>query len=202
MKNVIIVGCFAAAVIGFYVYFHTGNKAPEEDVGAVNQVLEGYPLNSPDGVIDKDKVELDNQVSSDKGSSLRINTEKPIVVRLFKLPKTNVTNRILKCDAKLRSEDFEGEAYIQLFLQFSDGRKFFSKCFTPLKGSHSDWFPLRTAFMFKKGAPGFQNDMGIIDRNPNPDDIEIQLVVNGNGTVWVDDIQLKKDLIPQLNKNQ
>ena len=43
----------------------------------------------------------------------------------------------------------------------------------------SDWKTIQTPFMFQKGQ--------------KPDKVTLNLVINGKGTVWIDDIVLSKE---------
>jgi hypothetical protein len=55
---------------------------------------------------------------------------------------------------------------------------FFSRgLMTPLSGS-TDWTTQETPFFLKGGE--------------NPDNIKLNVVIDGKGTVWIDDIQLLK----------
>ena len=48
----------------------------------------------------------------------------------------------------------------------------------PAKGK-SDWKTIQTPFMFQKGQ--------------KPDKVTLNIVINGKGTVWVDDLVLSKE---------
>jgi hypothetical protein len=50
----------------------------------------------------------------------------------------------------------------------------------PVKGK-SDWKTIQTPFMFQKGQ--------------KPDKVTLNIVINGKGTVWVDDIVLSKEAL-------
>ena len=58
------------------------------------------------------------------------------------------------------------------------GGQYFSRGLNdPIQGT-SDWKTLQTPFLFQKGQ--------------NPDKITLNIVINGRGTVWVDDVVLSK----------
>ena len=90
----------------------------------------------------------------------------------------------------------------------SGEKKVFSRCFTPLTGDH-DWSLQRTVLDFKAGEPikrgkKIKNEPMefpvekeydvVISIFPNPDKIEINLVIDGRGTAWIEDIRLLKDI--------
>jgi len=65
-----------------------------------------------------------------------------------------------------------------MWCHFPGKGEFFSRALQfPLSGSN-EWTSQETPFFLKK--------------NENPDNVKIDLVVNGKGTVWIDDIRLIK----------
>jgi len=65
-----------------------------------------------------------------------------------------------------------------MWCHFPGKGEFFSRALqSPLSGSN-EWTSQETPFFLKKGE--------------NPDNIKINVVVNGKGTVWIDDIHLVK----------
>ncbi|MDY6862099.1 MAG: hypothetical protein SV062_03820 [Thermodesulfobacteriota bacterium] len=137
-----------------------------------------YPVDSMEGIINKSGVQMDKKITSDGKGSLRITTGKPTTVRLFETGDIDIENARLIYQAKLRSEGVEGQAYIEMWCHFPGKGEFFSRALqSPLSGSN-DWTSQETPFFLKK--------------NENPDNIKINLVINGKGIVWIDDIRLIK----------
>jgi hypothetical protein len=65
-----------------------------------------------------------------------------------------------------------------MWCHFPEKGEFFSRALqSPLSGSQ-EWTSQETPFLLKKGE--------------NPDNVKINLVVNGKGNVWIDDIRLVK----------
>jgi hypothetical protein len=140
--------------------------------------LKHYPIDSLDGIITKSGVEIDKEVTSDQKGSLRITTIKPTTVRLYETGNINIENARLIYQAKLRTDGVEGQVYIEMWCHFPGKGEFFSRALqSPLSGSN-EWTSQETLFFLKKGE--------------NPDNIKINVVVNGKGTVWIDDIHLVK----------
>lgn len=140
--------------------------------------LKHFPINDLQGIITQSDVELDRQVSSDGGGSLRINATQPTVVRLFEVSDVDIENARLIYQAKLRTEGVTGQVYLEMWCHFAGKGEFFSRGLqTPLSGT-TDWTTEETPFFLKKGE--------------NPDNVKLNLVINGTGTAWIDDIRLLK----------
>jgi hypothetical protein len=131
-----------------------------------------------EGVITQSGVQIDKEVSSDGNGSLRMTAAEPTVVRLFELGDMHVENARLIYQAKLRTQGVEGQAYLEMWCHFPGKGEFFSRGLqTPLTGT-TNWTTEETPFFLKKGE--------------NPDNVKLNLVINGKGTAWIDDIRLLK----------
>ncbi len=138
--------------------------------------LKQYPIQDLDQVLTKSNVALDSDVTSDGNGSLRISVDQPSTIRLYETGDLDVENARLTYQAKVRTENLEGRAYLEMWCQFSGRGEYFSRDLnSPLTGT-VDWSAEETPFFLKKGE--------------NPDNIKLNLVVEGKGTVWIDDIRL------------
>ena len=138
--------------------------------------LRHYPLTEIHDVITRSGVELDTDISSDGGGSLRITANQPTTVRLFETGEIDVENARLSYQAKLRTEDVQGNVYLEMWCHFPGRGEYFSRALdTPLSGT-VEWASQETPFFLKSGE--------------NPDNVKLNLVINGSGTVWIDDIRL------------
>jgi hypothetical protein len=63
------------------------------------------------------------------------------------------------------------------------GGEWFSKDMSSNVSGKADWKQIRTAFLFAKGQ--------------KPEKVTLNIVINGNGAVWVDDIVLSKEPLEQ-----
>ncbi len=137
-----------------------------------------FPLDTMEGVITQTGVELDNKMTSDGKGALRIIADGPTTVRLFEVSGLDIENARLIYQAKLRTEAVEGQVYLEMWCHFPGKGEFFSRGLqTPLTGT-MNWTTEETPFFLKKGD--------------KPDYIKLNLVVNGKGTAWIDDIRLLK----------
>ncbi len=140
--------------------------------------LKHFPVDNLDGIITLSNVEIDREISSDGNGALRISAAESTSVRLFEVGEIDVENARLIYRARIRTEDLEGVTYLEMLCHFSEKGEYFSRDLkSPLTGT-SEWVTEETSFFLKKGE--------------NPDTISLNLVINGKGTVWIDDIQLLK----------
>lgn len=140
--------------------------------------IKHFPIDSMEGMITQSGVQIDKEVTSDGNGSLRITANEPITVKLFETGDIDIENARLIYQAKLRTEDVDGQVYLEMWCRFAGKGEFFSRALqSPLSGSQ-DWTSQETPFFLKKGE--------------NPDNVKINVVVNGKGKVWIDDIRLVK----------
>ncbi|UCG81213.1 MAG: hypothetical protein JSV60_02725 [Desulfobacterales bacterium] len=104
MRDLIWFVC-AAILFGMVGYSRSDDEVAE---------VKRYAVDSLDGVITRSGVYVDKAVSSDGNGSLRITVTKPTVVRLFDLNDIDIENARLIYQARLRTEDIEGQAYLEM----------------------------------------------------------------------------------------
>jgi uncharacterized membrane protein len=148
--------------------------------GVVTVELKRFRLDNMEGIPSQSGLEIDRDISSDGNGSLRIEITQPKTVRLFETGDMDIENTRLVYQAKVRTENVQGKVFLEMWCCFSDKGEFFSKgLMQPLTGT-VDWITLKTHFLLKEGE--------------NPDNIKLNLVIDGRGTVWIDDIKLLKVL--------
>jgi hypothetical protein len=129
-----------------------------------------------EGIITQGGVAIDKEISSDGNGSLRISSTEPRVIRLFEVGDVDIENARLIYRARLRTEKVEGQVYLEMWCHFPGKGEFFSRGLqTPLTGT-TEWTTEEIPFFLKKGE--------------NPDNVKLNLVINGKGTAWIDDIRL------------
>jgi len=154
-------------------------RAKIEELGARHLVShKAYPLDSLDGVLAQDGIELDNVIFADGNGSLRFftNSSEKTVVRLFETGPMGIDNRMLIYSAKVKSELDNGIAYLEMWCDIPGKGAFFSRGLAqPVSGS-TNWTTVQTAFQLEAGQM--------------PGNVKLNLVIEGVGTVWIDDIKL------------
>lgn len=166
MRGLALRGCLGMALV--LVSCSNPSKQPVE--------LRHFPINSMDGIITRSGVRIDKDISSDGNGSLRITSIKPTVIRLFETGEIDVENARLTYQARLRTAHVEGQVYLEMWCHFPGKGEYFSRGLkTPLTGT-TEWTTEETPFFLKKGE--------------NPDNVKLNLVINGKGSAWIDDIRL------------
>ena len=172
-------GACCVAVV-FVVAVGSGCGGPSE--GGVATEIASYPLDDVAGVIDVEAVELDGAITSDGAGSLRMDTTEPVVVRLFETGDVDVERVSLSYSAMIRTEALDGVAYLEMWCVFPDESEYFSRALQSPSSGDSDWGPQETPFLLQEGQ--------------NPSNVRLNLVVDGAGTVWIDDVKLLAVPIP------
>jgi hypothetical protein len=137
-----------------------------------------FDLNSLDGVITQSDVSVDSTVSNDGVASLKITAPGPMTVRLFELGDIDIENAKLVYRAMLRSRKLIGKAYLEMWVHFKDGGEYYSRGLDRTISGTTNWMTMEIMFILEKGQ--------------NPDNVKLNLVIDGKGTVWIDDIEILK----------
>lgn len=143
--------------------------------------LRHYPLSSLDQLITRSGVEIDRDVSSDGDGSLRIHATSPTTVRLFETGEIDVEAAKLIYRARLRTQDVKGKVYLEMWCHFPTG-EFFSRAVHDALSGTVEWATQETSFFLQRGQ--------------NPDNVKLNLVIEGTGTVWIDDVRLVRAPLP------
>ncbi len=147
--------------------------------------LKRFPMDSLDGIITRSGAELDTDNTSDGNGSLRIIAKGPETVRLFEVNDLDVEDAKLIYQAKLRAKKLAGQGYLELRCHFPGGEEFTSTDARVVLTGTTGWVTAQTAYFVKKGE--------------KPDVIKLNLVINGKGTVWIDDVRLMKGPLQKKN---
>ena len=141
------------------------------------ELMKEFPVSGTDALVDTTgMVEFVEDVTSAGNGAFRAMAEEPVTVRLYELGDVDVENEKVIYKAKLRTEDADGHVYLEMLCNFPDGMEYFSRAVeSPVYGT-SEWTAQETPFMLEEGQ--------------NPDNVKLNLVVNGSGTVWIDEISV------------
>ena len=102
----------------------------------------------------------------------------PTVIRLFETGDIDIEDARLIYQAKVRTEGVQGQVFLEMWCHFPGKGEFFSRGLqSPVSGT-TEWTSVETPFFLQKGE--------------NPDNVKLNLVIDGTGTVWIDDIRLIK----------
>jgi len=102
----------------------------------------------------------------------------PTTFKLFETGPIDVDNARLIYKAEVRTDNVKGQAFLEMWCSFPGKGEFFSRGLqNPMSGTNG-WTSVETPFFLKKGE--------------KPDNVKLNVVVDGTGTVWIDDIKLMK----------
>jgi hypothetical protein len=140
--------------------------------------LKSFSVDNMEGLITQSGVQIDKAVSSDGKGSLRVTVSEPTVVRLYEVRDLNIENARLIYQAKVRTEGVKGQVYLEMWCHFPGKGEFFSRGLQNTLTGTNQWVTMETPFFLKKAE--------------SPDYVRLNLVINGKGTAWIDDIHLLK----------
>jgi hypothetical protein len=151
-------------------------------------VLKKYPIDDINEIITKTGVEIDEDVSADGNGSLRIKAKEPAIISLFRVNDISVDDARLIYQARIQTKGVVGRVYLEMWCHFPGKGEFPSRGIeSPLTGT-TRWVIKDIPFILKKGE--------------KPDYVRLNIVINGKGTVWVDDVRLLKAPLKHKEKEE
>jgi hypothetical protein len=123
------------------------------------------------------KIQSDSGVKVEGNASIRITTKWPTTVCLAEVTGPDIQDARLVYRARVKSE-LQGAAFLEMWAQVGGGQ-YFSRGMNDAVQGNSSWKTIQTPFMFQKGQ--------------KPTKVTLNIVINGTGTVWIDDIVLSKE---------
>jgi hypothetical protein len=123
------------------------------------------------------KIQTDSVIKVEGKGSVKITTLWPITVCLGEVTGLDIENAKLVYTARVRSE-LKGTAFLEMWAHVGGGQ-YFSKGMNDTIQGTSDWKTIRAPFMLQKGQ--------------RPDKITLNVVINGKGILWIDNIVLSRE---------
>ena len=120
---------------------------------------------------------FDPGVSQDGGGSLRVDTQQGGRLRLYALDGIGDVQGRLVYTGFRKSRDLRGAAFFEMWCRPASGDPAFVRGVNRRVEGTSDWKPTEIGF----SRP---------DLCSNPVSVELNVVVDGSGTVWIDDLRL------------
>ncbi|HVP78598.1 MAG TPA: hypothetical protein VMV04_11960 [Thermodesulfobacteriota bacterium] len=134
-------------------------------------------LNLDDAAAIGTTIQTDTQVKAEGKGSVKITTRWPTTICLGEVTGLDIENAKLVYKAKVKS-DLEGTAFLEMWAHVGGGQ-YFSRGMNDAVTQKTEWKTIQTPFLFQKGQ--------------RPDKVTLNLIINGRGTVWIDDIVLSKE---------
>ena len=175
-------GSAAGGLLVLAVALHGCGEPGGPDTAARGPVREAaeiahYPL-SADAVPAGADAVFDRGVSQDGGGSLRVVTgEEGGRLRLYRVDDLGPIEGSLLYTGFLRSEDLTGAAFFELWCHPAEGNPSFVRGVARRVAGTSDWKPQELGFSHP-------------DTCKKPASVELNVVIQGAGTVWIDDLRL------------
>ncbi len=123
------------------------------------------------------KIQTDTSVKAEGKGSIKITTSWPTTICLGEVNGLDIEDAKLIYAAKVKS-DIDGTVFLEMWAHVAGGQ-YFSKGMNDVVQGKSDWKTIRTPFLFQKGQ--------------RPTKVTLNVVINGIGTVWIDDIVLSRE---------
>jgi hypothetical protein len=99
-------------------------------------------------------------------------------IRLFEVENPAVEDCLLTYRAELKAEGLQGRAFLEMWCRLLGRGEFFSKGYQQAVSGTVDWARYEIPFYLRRGQ--------------KPDLIRLNVVVEGQGTVWLRDVELLK----------
>lgn len=176
------IGVALATVLALAACGESPRSGPRADAGPAVALGESavelahFPLGPDDLPAGRDAA-YDAGISQDGGGSLRVATDVGGRLRLYELDDVGPIGGRLVYTGFLRSRDLDGTAFLELWCRpAEDDPAFVRGIPTGVSGS-SDWTPQVIGFTNPELCSG-------------PVSVELNVVIQGGGTVWIDDLRL------------
>jgi hypothetical protein len=154
------------------------SESPPEGVGQDTDATEirRLPLDTLSVVLTRSDVEFDPNVSSDGNGSLRVTASAPMTVRIYEMGPMAVDDARLIYQARVRTSGVKGRVYLEMWCRIAGKGALSSRGLASALSGTTGWTVLETPFFLQKGE--------------RPENVGLNLVVDGTGTAWIDDIRL------------
>lgn len=111
-----------------------------------------------------------------EGDLWRVDAAGSHTIRLFEVIDPGVEQCLLTYQARLKTENLQGRAYLELWCRLPGRGEFFSKGLNNAVQGTTDWVSYEIPFYLKRGQ--------------KPDLLKLNLVVEGGGTLWIKDVKI------------
>jgi serine/threonine-protein kinase len=129
-----------------------------------------------------DKPLTQDSVAAEQGG-WRIGATEGRTVRLFELPNPGVDHCTVLYRARLKTANVKGQVYLEMWCRFPGHGEHFSRGLPDALTGNNEWTSVETPFLLKWGEV--------------PDLIRLNVVIEGQGTVWVKEVELLMSPLPQ-----
>jgi hypothetical protein len=165
-----IIHCISAAALLVVIASCAGKEKPPAE-------LKYFPITKDTNAVSKDGLSFDGAVSKDGNGSFKLQSEgERTVFRLFEIDHVNVESSRLIYRAKVKTESAQGKVYLEMWCGFEGKGEFFSRSLDSSLMGTNDWSTVETPFFWEAGQ--------------KLSSVKLNLIVEGKGTAWIDDVHL------------
>lgn len=158
--------------------------APEKPTLPVqSEEVARFPLNSLSELATTEGVNIDTGVTTDGVGSVRVDAEGPTTVTLLEVTDLDAQNTTLTFEARVRSQDLQGSAHIEMEVFLPEQEPVSTPGLGRMVSGTTEWGVATTSFYFQPGQ--------------QPEAVRLNLVVDGAGTVWLDEVRLLRTPLPK-----
>jgi len=165
-------------IIAAMILIYVAGCGGEGSVDSQTEVIADYPVKNLEGVITRNGVSLDEKITSDGNGSIRISVSGPGTYSLYETGDIDLDDARLIYSAEIRTENFDGNVFLEMICSLPGKGEYFSRDIDNTLTGTNLWSSRETMFLLKKGE--------------NPNNVRLNVVTDGTGTVWIDDIKLEK----------
>lgn len=140
--------------------------------------LSKFDCNTINGVITRNGVSVDKSNSADGAGSLKLEAGKTTTFKLLEVDIKDVDKARLVYRGKLRTKDVNGKAYLEMWCHVPGKGEFFSRGLDQALSGTNEWSSSEIPFFLQAGQ--------------KCDKVKLNLVIDGSGTAWIDQIELAK----------
>ncbi|MBI3922874.1 MAG: hypothetical protein HY318_15745 [Armatimonadetes bacterium] len=169
--GIVITGAVLLLVAGgpFVLYMSFQSRAKPPQAAYAETIVARFDVKTTP--LSRDGVTVD-------GEGWRVEAKERRTVRLFEVPTSSIEQCMLTFQARMRTEDVRGRAYLEMWCRVPGKGEFFSKGLQSAETGTTDWTSCETPFYLKRGE--------------RPDLVRLNVVFEGTGTVWIKEVKLLK----------
>jgi hypothetical protein len=139
-------------------------------------VLRTYSAETADGLLATMGVTIDDAMAAEGKASLRVTASRAAVFPLYRFDLRDAGPGLLVCDAEVRLSRLEGAAYLEIMCTVEGKGTFFSRGLDTAVGTPAEWVRTRARIHLREGEI--------------PRELQVNLVLTGPGTAWVDNVRI------------
>ncbi|MFO8061698.1 MAG: hypothetical protein R6U31_02095 [bacterium] len=140
-------------------------------------VLFSDSINANSVINESGNIHFTGEPSFDSDGSCMLSADTSAVFSLFTVHNIDVENTAIVYSAMVKTENLKGRCYLEMWCFFPDKGRYFSRGLDNALTGNNDWTKITTPFFLKEGE--------------NPDSIHLNIVTQGSGTVYIDNITLQ-----------